>query len=172
MSCPDRRDVRAALASVTTDSLPRPSRRIRRLDGSRGAGRTQRPAPSSLTAARMDVLAGWVLLVPFHPSGAFAEGDEEARSGMPDEQDVQPDIEPVPDLSTEIGTSLASVWARYFGSRPSKAETEFDGKVVRWVLADGTSEFELGMSAESEDDDDAPAPTRTERGYKRDTSAA
>jgi uncharacterized protein YbcI len=119
----------------------------------------------------MDVLAGWVLLVPFHPSGAFAEGDKEARLGMPDQQDVQPNIEPVSDLSTEIGTSLASVWARYFGSRPSKAETEFDGKVVRWVLADGTSEFELGMSAEAAEGE-APEPVRTVRGYKRDTSAA
>jgi uncharacterized protein YbcI len=119
----------------------------------------------------MDALAGWVLLVPFHPSGAFAEGDEEREVGMPDQQDVHPDVEPASDLSTEIGTSLASVWARYFGSRPSKAETEFDGKVVRWVLADGTSEFDLGMSSESVDDEPA-APARTVRGYKRDTSAA
>ncbi|HYU61876.1 MAG TPA: hypothetical protein VEK39_14050 [Solirubrobacterales bacterium] len=89
---------------------------------------------------------------------------------MPDQQDVEPGVE-TSDLSTEIGASLASVWARYFGARPSKAETEYEGKVVRWVLADGTSEFDQGMAAEAEAGD-APLPVRTLPGYKRDTSAA
>jgi hypothetical protein len=83
------------------------------------------------------------------------------------DQDAEPSVEPASDLSTEIGSSLASVWARYFGARPSKAETEFDGKVVRWVLADGTNEFEHGMSAQAADGE-----ARTVWGYKRDTSAA
>jgi uncharacterized protein YbcI len=90
---------------------------------------------------------------------------------MPDQQNAELSGEHVSDLSTEIGSSLASVWARYFGARPSKAETEFDGKVVRWVLADGTSEFEAGMSAQASDTE-TQLPERTMRGYKRDTSAA
>jgi hypothetical protein len=86
---------------------------------------------------------------------------------MPDQQDVQPADDGPVALSDEIGNSLASVWARYFGARPSKAETELDGSVVRWVLADGAHEFERGMAADAEG-----ADTRTVPGYKRDTSAA
>lgn len=90
---------------------------------------------------------------------------------MADQQDADAVVEPASQLSTEIGTTLASVWARYVGARPNKAETELNGNVVRWTVADGTSEFEAGMAAET-DDDDAPLPERTMSGFKRDTSAA
>jgi uncharacterized protein YbcI len=90
---------------------------------------------------------------------------------MPDQQDAQPTEDAPSALSVEIGNSLASVWARYIGARPSNAETEFEGNVVRWVLADGTSEFEQGMAAEPAEGE-APKQARTVIGYKRDTSAA
>lgn len=90
---------------------------------------------------------------------------------MPDHTDV-PSAEDAPsDLSTEIGNSLASVWARYVGARPSNAETQLDGGVVRWVLADGTSEFAEGISVEGEDGEEL-TPKRKMSRYKRDTSAA
>jgi uncharacterized protein YbcI len=90
---------------------------------------------------------------------------------MPDQQEVEVLSPQASALSTEIGASLASVWARYFGSRPSEAETKLDTDVVRWVLAQGTSEFKQGMAAEAAEGE-APLPERTMHGYKRDTSAA
>lgn len=75
------------------------------------------------------------------------------------------------DLSDEVGSALASVWARYVGARPSKAEIQLEGNVVIWVLTDGTSEFDEGMSVAVEEDESS-APERTLTGYKRDTAAA
>ena len=90
---------------------------------------------------------------------------------MPDQQDVESLSPQAAALSTEIGASLASVWARYFGARPAEAETRFDAGVVHWVLAQGTREFKQGMAAEAAEGE-APLPVRTMNGYKRDTSAA
>ena len=89
---------------------------------------------------------------------------------MPGQQDLDESAEPATDVATEIGSSLASVWARYFGARPSTAETEFEGDVVRWILVNGTSVFEAGMSAATAEGESQPV--RTVRGYERDTSAA
>lgn len=89
---------------------------------------------------------------------------------MRDEADAQPLAEAPASVSTEIDRSLASVWARYVGARPSQSETEVESGVVRWVLPNGTSEFEDGMTVDL--DDDAPdQPRRTMAGYKRDTAA-
>jgi hypothetical protein len=90
---------------------------------------------------------------------------------MPDQENLAPAVATVPELSAEVGSSLASVWARYVGARPSKAETQLDGSVVRWLLAEGTREFEEGMSVASEEDG-SPRPERTMAGYKRETAAA
>jgi uncharacterized protein YbcI len=90
---------------------------------------------------------------------------------MPDQEDVQTQDVAGSDLSIEIGRSLASVWTRYFGARPEQAETQLGDSVVRWVLADGTRQFEEGMSAEPDESEPERAP-RTLAGYKRDTSAA
>jgi len=90
---------------------------------------------------------------------------------MPDDQESIPAAIAAPELDTEIASSLASVWARYVGARPATSEMEFDGSVVRWVIADGTAAFAAGMAAEPEDG----APPRRERtmtGYKRDAAAA
>jgi uncharacterized protein YbcI len=90
---------------------------------------------------------------------------------MPDQHDAEGLSPQASALSTEIGASLASVWARYFGARPSEAETTLNANAVHWVLAQGTSEFEQGMAAEAQDGE-APRQERSVYGYKRDTSAA
>jgi hypothetical protein len=76
---------------------------------------------------------------------------------------------PSEELSTEIGASLASVWARYAGSRPPSAETELDGNAVRWILAGGAGEIEKGIAASDGEDG---RPMRTERGYRRELTTA
>jgi hypothetical protein len=90
---------------------------------------------------------------------------------MPDLQEPTPTASPAPELDTEIASSLATVWARYAGARPAASEMEFDGSVVRWVIAGGTAAFAEGMAAESEEGA-SPRPERTVSGYKRDTAAA
>jgi hypothetical protein len=89
---------------------------------------------------------------------------------MRDEAESQAVVDGSFDLSTEIGSSLASVWARYVGARPSESETQVESGVVRWVLPNGTKEFEDGLSVDDSAEDDAPR--RTMAGYKRDTAAA
>lgn len=89
---------------------------------------------------------------------------------MRDEVDAQPLEEAPASLSSEIGSSLASVWARYVGVRPSTSETQVESGVVRWVLPTGTSEFEQAMSADR-DTEVSDGPRRTMAGYKRETSA-
>lgn len=84
---------------------------------------------------------------------------------MRDETDVQPLEEASASVSAEIGSSLASVWARYVGARPSASETQVESGVVRWVLPNGTLEFETAMNADAADQ-----PRRTMAGYKRETS--
>ncbi len=89
---------------------------------------------------------------------------------MPDQTDQQ-EAAPLPTLSTEVGASLASVWARYVGARPANAQTEVDGNVVRWTLAGVTNELEEGLAAAGEDADPG-RPVRTMTGYRRELSAA
>jgi hypothetical protein len=74
-------------------------------------------------------------------------------------------------LSTEIGASLASVWARYVGARPTSASVDFDGSTVRWAVDGGTNEFEEAM-ATPETEAGGDGPPRTTLGYARETSAA
>jgi uncharacterized protein YbcI len=88
---------------------------------------------------------------------------------MADQHGIDATVDGTGDLSTTIGSSLASVWARYVGARPAQAEMQLKGSVVRWVLTDGTSQFEQGMAAEPVDG--SPAKERTLSGYKRETSA-
>jgi len=89
---------------------------------------------------------------------------------MPDQTDQQ-EAAPVTNLSTEVGASLASVWARYVGARPANAQTEVEGNVVRWTLAGVTNELEEGLAASGADGDPG-GPVRTMIGYRRDLSAA
>lgn len=78
-----------------------------------------------------------------------------------------------PDLSAEIGRSLASVWARYAGERPGEATTEIDTDVVRWIMPDAAGELKKGMSAVAES---AAPPAQGKRaptlaGYEREISS-
>jgi hypothetical protein len=84
---------------------------------------------------------------------------------MPDQE-----ITPRSDLSSEIGASRSSVWARYVGARPSESEIDVSEGVVRWTLPGGTGEFEKGMAA-VEEEREAGQPERTVAGYERETSS-
>lgn len=84
---------------------------------------------------------------------------------MPDQENQQ-----APDLSTEIGGALSSVWARYVGARPSSSEVNLDDGVVRWILPGGTGAFEKGMAA-GDSEREPGDPVRTVASYERDTSA-
>ena len=130
--------------------------------------RTEGPIATGVRLVHPPVGSAFVFL---HPSGARFEEGEESEVGMPDQQDVESVDPPAMSLSTQIGRALASVWAYYCDSRPSQAETHVEGNVVRWMLANGTREFEDGMAAHP-DDPEGPDKPRTIAGYKRDTSAA
>jgi hypothetical protein len=88
---------------------------------------------------------------------------------VPDQTETEAPPAP-PTLSSEIGASLASVWARYVGLRPVGAETVIDGNVVRWTLSDGAGKLDASIAA-SADDPDADAPKRIGT-FKRDIGAA
>jgi hypothetical protein len=91
---------------------------------------------------------------------------------MPDQQEVAAPAAPSAQdmLSSEIGASLASVWARYAGARPSSSEVDVDAGVVRWILPGGIEELQKGCDAGNEDRDPGQ-PERTMAGYRRETSA-
>lgn len=56
------------------------------------------------------------------------------------------------ELSGELASSLASVWARFAGARPVDTAVEFDGRVVRWSLPDGLDALNAGIETSGEDD--------------------
>jgi hypothetical protein len=90
---------------------------------------------------------------------------------MLDEQEAQPVTEavtPAEELSREIGSSLASVWARYVGSRPESGETELNGNAVRWTHAGGDEELAEALA----NPDDVDAPTRSPKSYRRELGVA
>jgi hypothetical protein len=89
---------------------------------------------------------------------------------LPDHQEIAQEIAPPPDVSDEIGASLASVWARYVGARPTEATIEVETGVVRWLLVDGAGEFERGLKSTNEGRDEA-SPEFTLTGFRRETSA-
>jgi hypothetical protein len=89
---------------------------------------------------------------------------------LPDQQEIAP-VAPPPDVSDEIGASLASVWARYVGARPTEAKIEVEVGVVRWILVDGAGEFERGLKSTNEGREGA-GPEFTITGFRRETSAA
>lgn len=89
------------------------------------------------------------------------------------DQDPIPASDPAPatpadETSDELASSLASVWARYTGARPTGCALDFDGRVVRWTLPDGLEALTEGIDAGGE----AGAPPLTLTGYRRATSTA
>lgn len=73
------------------------------------------------------------------------------------------------DMPTEVTRSLTAVWKRYAIERPTEAETEIDGSVVRCVLRGAVESFEKGMAAQSDGDG---KPARDLKTYRRDAAAA
>lgn len=78
------------------------------------------------------------------------------------------DQEPAaPGLPAEISDSLASVWKRYAGRRPTDVETIVHGARVACVLRDAVHQFDEGLAAEVRDHD-GEAKALTIAGYERD----
>jgi hypothetical protein len=76
------------------------------------------------------------------------------------------DEDPKPlSLQQEITSSLAGVWKRYTGERPTGAATDVTGNVVTCTIPDSASAFDAGL-AEGEDD---PAGRLVR--YRRDAAA-
>jgi len=92
---------------------------------------------------------------------------------MLDEQDPQPVGEAAPPpphpLSREISASLASVWARYVGSRPQTGETELEGNAVRWTHAGADDVLAEALESGA---DDVDRRTRSASSYRRELGVA
>jgi hypothetical protein len=83
------------------------------------------------------------------------------------------DLEPAerPGLPAEISSSLAIVWKRYAGSRPTDVETVVSGTRVACVLKDSVRGFDQGIAPGAVDDGE-PLPVRTLAGYEREAIEA
>lgn len=77
-----------------------------------------------------------------------------------------------PILSTELTKSLASLWTRYAGKRPTNGQTEIRGNVVTYVLADAVGDFNKSMIAPQTRDTVRGVGMLTPAAYKRDAVAA
>jgi uncharacterized protein YbcI len=85
---------------------------------------------------------------------------------------AEPEPGPRPGLPAEISDSLASVWKRYAGRRPSRVETVVSGTRVACVLRDSVRQFDEGLTVDGLDDNDKPLPVRTVAGYEREAIVA
>lgn len=87
--------------------------------------------------------------------------------------DQPPAMSAASELSAEIESGLASVWARHSGGgRPSGANVVLEAGVVRWTLPEGNSDLDEGLAAGAEaDETESRKPQRTAGSYKRETSA-
>jgi uncharacterized protein YbcI len=79
---------------------------------------------------------------------------------------------PQPGLPAEISNSLAIVWKRYLGRRPTDVETSVDGTRISCVLKGSVSGFEAAISAPEVDLEGAPLEPRTVAGYRREAIEA
>jgi hypothetical protein len=75
-------------------------------------------------------------------------------------------------LSTEITTSLVSLWTSYAGKAPSAARTEIRGNVVTCVLVDAVGDYNRGMVAAQTRDAVAGIGKLTPAAYKQEAVAA
>lgn len=73
-------------------------------------------------------------------------------------------------LSSEITSSLASVWQHYAAERPANAKTTIEGNLIRTIFIDAVPAFDDGMAAAADEPDpDRPLTPTT---YRRDAIAA
>ncbi len=77
-----------------------------------------------------------------------------------------------PIVSADLSESLASVWTRYAGKRPTSTQTEIRGNVVTCVLADAVGDFNRSMVAPQAHDTVRGVGTLTPASYKREATAA
>jgi Na+-translocating membrane potential-generating system (MpsC) len=77
-----------------------------------------------------------------------------------------------PTLSAELTRSLASLWTRYAGTRPTNPRTEIRGNVVTCVLADAVGDFNKSMIAPQKADTLGGVGKLTPATYKREAVAA
>jgi uncharacterized protein YbcI len=84
----------------------------------------------------------------------------------------EPDPGGRPGLPAEISNSLALVWKRYAGRRPTDVETVVNGTKVACVLRDSVKGFDHALTPGQVDDDGEPLPVRTISGYKQEAIEA
>ena len=77
-----------------------------------------------------------------------------------------------PIVSADLSESLASLWTRYAGKRPTSTRTEIRGNVVTCVLVDAVGDFNRSMIAPQAHDTVRGVGTLTPTAYKREATAA
>jgi hypothetical protein len=77
-----------------------------------------------------------------------------------------------PVLSADLSESLASLWTRYAGRRPTSSRTEIRGNVVTCVLVDAVGDFNRSMIAPQAHDTVRGVGKLTPTTYKREAIAA
>jgi uncharacterized protein YbcI len=77
-----------------------------------------------------------------------------------------------PVLSADLSESLASLWTRYSGKRPTSARTDIRGNVVTCVLVDAVGDFNRNMIAPQAHDTVRGTGKLTPATYKREATAA
>jgi uncharacterized protein YbcI len=76
------------------------------------------------------------------------------------------------ELPARISSSLALVWRRYAGQRPTSVETAIVGTRISCVLADSVQGFDQGMAASELDDAGRTGPAPTLASYRREAIEA
>jgi hypothetical protein len=77
-----------------------------------------------------------------------------------------------PIVSANLSESLASVWTRYAGTRPTSTRTDIRGNVVTCVLVDAVGDFNRSMIAAQGHAPDRGVGRLTPASYKREATAA
>ena len=77
-----------------------------------------------------------------------------------------------PVLSADLSESLASLWTRYAGRRPTSSRTEIRGNVVTCVLDDAVGDFDRRMIAPQTHDTVRGTGKLTLAAYRREAIAA
>jgi uncharacterized protein YbcI len=77
-----------------------------------------------------------------------------------------------PVLSADLSESLASLWTRYAGKRPTSAQTDIRGNVVTCVLVDAVASFNRSMIAPQAHDTVRGVGKLTPATYRREAVAA
>jgi uncharacterized protein YbcI len=76
-----------------------------------------------------------------------------------------------PVLSADLNESLALLWTRYAGKRPTSARTDIRGNVVTCVLVDAVGDFNRSMIAPQAHDTVRGVGKLTPAAYKREAIA-